>query len=546
MNRMTVILLAALDAVIALGVGVAIPLVPLTAMWGVQSGLTSDWAPFWRAAGDIWLLGHGVDVTVTLDPTLAASFGLDAAAVFTVSIAALGFALLTVLFGVRTGRRAWATPHPVTAVISGVATFAVLSTLVTLSAHVLPVVPSLLQGALLPGAVFALGIGVGLVAAELRHRAGPETAERDATLSWPAASWSPATRALLAAALRSATAAVTLLVAAAAVTLTLLMVFDYARITGLYQSLHPGIVGAAALTLAQLAFVPNAVLWVASWLAGPGFAIGTGSSVDVTQTSLGPLPSVPLFGVLPQGDPGFGLIAVLVPVLCAAVAGVLVRRRLDGMPAPRSASGVVPWGPGRLALVALGSGVVAGVAFGVLTWWSGGAIGPGRLQHAGPDPLLAGAAVAAEVLVGTAIGLAVRWRSEEASESLTLSERRARTSDVAPHASQSATQRAAAQKPVPPTSPAPQTAGVKSAPSAPRTPVVAPSSARPASNGPKASVPGTGSVTEALAWLDELDLGGRRADAAPAAAADDRHREADTEPVPVVRARGRGKGSRRP
>jgi hypothetical protein len=555
MNRITVILLAALDAVIALGVGVAIPLVPLTVMWGVQSGLTSDWEPFWRAASDIWLLGHGVDLTVTLDPQLAASFGLAGSTVFTVTVAALGFALLTAVFGVRTGRRAWATPHPVSAAIAGVVTFGLLAALITLSSHDGPVVPSLLQGASLPAAVFAGGIAVGLIAAELRHRADPtrtdttrmdqaraestsaepargehpEASGRGGRLPWPVAGWSPAARAVAAASLRGGVAAAMLLVAAGSVVLALLMLLNYARVIDLYQSLQPGALGAAALTLAQLAFVPNAVLWTASWLAGPGFALGTGTAVDVTQTTLGPLPAVPLLGALPQNDPGFGLIAVLVPVACAALAGFLLRRRLEHVPAASGLRGV-----GGLALAALGSAIVAGAVFALLAWWSGGALGPGRLAHAGPDPLFVGAVVAAEVLVGTALGLSVRWGAEEASEPPTLLERRARATldaaataprpatpapTVARGADRSVTARAAGARPAPGPRPATQRAAAK------------------------ARVPGTGSVTEALAWLDELGL--ERAGARAPVPTDAAHSEADTEPVPVVRPGARDKRPRR-
>ena len=308
MNRITVSLLAALDAVIALGIGVAIPLVPLTIMWGVQFNLAADWGEFWRVACDIWLLGHGVDVTVTLNAATAVDFGLGGATVFTVGIAALGFALLTALLGSRTGRRAWATPHAVTASVTGVVVFAVLSALITLSAHTGPVVPSLLQGSLLPAGVFALGILIGVAAAETRDRADLASAEHGgrehgtagrASVPWPVSGWSPATRAVLAASLRGAVAASLLVVAVSALVLAVLMAVRYGRIVALYEALQPGGLGAAALTLAQLALLPNAVIWTASWLAGPGFALGTGSSIDPTQTLVGPLPNVPLLGVLP-------------------------------------------------------------------------------------------------------------------------------------------------------------------------------------------------------------------------------------------------------
>ena len=476
MNRITVSLLAALDAVIAVGIGVAIPLVPLTVMWGAQFGLAGDWMSFWRAACDVWLLGNGVDLTFTLDPATAAGFGLSGQTVFTVTIAALGFALLTAVLGSRTGRRAWATEHAITASITGVVVFAALSTLVTLSAHTGPVIPSLLQGALLPAGVFALGIVIGLAAAETRDRADigrrgglgataplgtaplgtapigaapfgaghsgtgrvgtghpgtgrPGTAREPmarASVPWPLDRWSPSARAVLAASLRGGVAASLLMVAVSAVLLTLLMALRYGSIVGLYEALQPGVLGALGLTLAQLAFLPNAVIWTASWLAGPGFALGTGSSIDPMQTLVGPLPNVPLLGALPQGDPAFGLIGVLAPVLCGVVAGVLTRQRLNRMSGLGTlrASRSDDWTAGRLALVVVGTAVFSGAIVGLLAWWSAGAIGPGRLQHVGPNGLFVAGAVALEVLVGTAIGIAVRRQSADDDAPVALRERR--------------------------------------------------------------------------------------------------------------------------
>ena len=71
MNRTLSALFSALEAVIVVGVGLAIPLAPLTVMWGAAYGFAPDWTIFWRLSADVWLLGHGTDLTVTLAPTLA-------------------------------------------------------------------------------------------------------------------------------------------------------------------------------------------------------------------------------------------------------------------------------------------------------------------------------------------------------------------------------------------------------------------------------------------------------------------------------------------
>ncbi|MEO7015730.1 MAG: hypothetical protein ABI130_15735, partial [Leifsonia sp.] len=80
MNRTTVVLLAALEAVVVVAIGLGICLVPLTVLWAVQYHLAADWFVFWRAAADVWLVGHGVNLTVVLDARLGASLGLPGAA----------------------------------------------------------------------------------------------------------------------------------------------------------------------------------------------------------------------------------------------------------------------------------------------------------------------------------------------------------------------------------------------------------------------------------------------------------------------------------
>jgi hypothetical protein len=195
-------------------------------------------------------------------------------------------------------------------------------------------------------------------------------------------------------ALRAGTAATAMIVGVAALVLTLLIFGNYGSIISLYEQLQTGVVGGIALTLGQLAFLPNLVIWLASWLVGPGFAIGTGSSVSPIGTELGPLPGLPLFGVIPSGGFTFGLVGVIVPLLAGFGAAVLLRSR-----GTAAGGGMRP-----LFLTALGIGIVAGIELGLLAWWSSGALGPGRLHDVGPNPWLVGVLAAAEVAVAAAIG----------------------------------------------------------------------------------------------------------------------------------------------
>lgn len=411
MTRTTVALLAALEAVIVAAIGLAIALVPLTILWAAQYQLGADWIVVWRAAADVWLVGHGTNLTVTLDAQTVATLGLPGAAVpFQVTIALLGFAVLTAGLGVRTGSRAAETPFRLTGALSALAAFAAITVVVSLTAGSEVVRPSVWQGILLPPFVYAVGIAAGFGFAALRsgravadvEAAGPARPPLLAALHDRLASLPEAVRSGALSAVRAGSAATAIVIGAASLILALLIFGNYGTIITMYEQLQAGAVGGVVLTLGQLAFLPNLVIWLASWLVGPGFAIGTGSSVSPIGTELGPLPALPLFGVIPPGGFAFGLVGVVVPLLAGFLAAVLLRSR----------SGVrLPEGALPLFLTALGIGIVAGIELGLLAWWSSGALGPGRLHDVGPNPWLVGAIATAEVGVAAVIGLLAGGRA---------------------------------------------------------------------------------------------------------------------------------------
>ena len=393
MNRSLTALFAALEAVLVVGVGIGIPLVPLTVLWAVQYGFAVDWVVFWRASADTWLIGHGVDMQVTLDSVLAASVGAPAETAFPVSIAPLGFALLTLLLALRAGRRVGETRYRTLGALASLGTFVLLSAVITVSALYPLARPSIGQGVVLPSLVFALGFGIGLL--RTARAAGDDAGS--SIKDW-IADWSPSVRALARTALRGGTAAVAAILAVSGVLAALLIAVNYGQVISLYEGLHAGVVGGLALTLGQLAFMPNLVIYTASWLVGPGFAIGSGSSVSPLSTVLGPVPSVPVLGALPTGDLAFGFLGIAVPLVVAFLAAALLRSRLV---TELDVEYPLLW----LGGTALGMGVTAGVLLGLLAAVAGGAAGPGRLAEVGPDALAVGLVAALEVTVGAALGL---------------------------------------------------------------------------------------------------------------------------------------------
>ena len=57
----------------------------------------------------------------------------------------------------------------------------------------------------------------------------------------------------------------------------------YATIAGLYQALGTGVDRGIALTVAELALLPNVVIWAASWLLGPGFMAAAAAMSGAAQ-----------------------------------------------------------------------------------------------------------------------------------------------------------------------------------------------------------------------------------------------------------------------
>lgn len=391
-TRQLTALFAALEAFLVAAIGIAIPLVPLTVLWGVQFGFALDWTAFWRASVCVWLIAHGVDVTLTLDETTAAALALpDAGLPVQLTIAAMGLGLITVLLGVRAGRRIAETNHRLIGEIVALVSFAILSLVLSFSAIHPLTRPSLVQGTILPTLVFGVGLAIGV------RLAGPDF-RHHRLADWVRA-WPPRVHAVVTTALRGGAAAAAGVMLAAAVVLAVAIGTSYARIITLYEGLHTEVLGGLTVTLGQLAFIPNLVVWSASWLVGPGFALGAGSTVSPLATSLGPIPAIPIFGALPAGSSVFGFAGLVVPVaagfLVGALLGPSLRRVVNG---------------GFVAVTAAAMGVVGGGILGLLASFSGGSAGPGRLSQVGPDPVAVGVLAALEIGIAAVIGLATTLR----------------------------------------------------------------------------------------------------------------------------------------
>ena len=155
--------------------------------------------------------------------------------------------------------------------------------------------------------------------------------------------------------------------------------------------------GGLALAVMCLLSVPTLVLWATSVLIGPGFVLGTDTSVDLTGSHLGAVPGFPPLAALPAPGEFSGWVFVLglVPLLAGIVAGF---KTDPPVPGDSDSALLHRLGHGAAA------GAVAGLVVGLAVAVSGGGIGPGRMADAGP-PVLTPLLVAVPVLaMGGALG----------------------------------------------------------------------------------------------------------------------------------------------
>ncbi len=162
MQRLLVVLLAAVDAAIAAAVGLAVILAPLTLLWTVAFG--SGWGVLWPLTGALWQFGHGVPLDIAIPDDALVALGVPTeAAQFTLSLTPLAFLLLTFFLAARSGSRAARSGAGLTGVLSGTVVFSAFAALVALTSGTAIAGTSLLLGILLPAAVYLAGSFAGAV-----------------------------------------------------------------------------------------------------------------------------------------------------------------------------------------------------------------------------------------------------------------------------------------------------------------------------------------------------------------------------------------------
>ncbi len=194
-----------------------------------------------------------------------------------------------------------------------------------------------------------------------------------------------------------------LLLAVSAVVAAIALATHVSDAAALARPAKAGAVGGFGLLVLQAALTPNAVLWTASYVLGPGFALGAGTLVSPTGVHLGDVPGLPMLAALPaSAAPWPVYVLFLVPPAAGVLAGVVMIRRL-----PRTPDLL------RAGLLSLGVALAISLLAGLLAALSGGPVTRGRLGTIGPSFLQAGAAAALEVGVPTIVAaLALTWHRQ--------------------------------------------------------------------------------------------------------------------------------------
>ena len=371
----------------------------MAAVWATNGFGGTEFSSVAAMSAHLWLLIHGVPLD------LSAVFGASAG---TMTLVPLGLSILPLLFCYRSGRRLARASYEgefLIPVLSGSVTYALICSAVYGWASPSPKPLQVLNAALVPLGIVVVGLMWGgyREARSLSRMVGVDTAEQISQMSqysrWAGSyAW---------AVVRAAVVAAVAFVGLGALLLALGILGGWSQVVATYQELHAGPVGDTAVTLLQLGFLPNLVIYAMAWSTGAGFAFGAGTSIGLTSSNAGSLPMLPILGGVPESLGSAGLLGLLVPVAAGAIAGWWFLREgedhLDEWVALK-----VPF---RL-LSALLSSLALGVLTGLLTslaalwlgWISYGSLGVGRFTEVGAEPLSFAGHTALWVGLGVALG----------------------------------------------------------------------------------------------------------------------------------------------
>ena len=335
-------------AIVVTGIGWLVAAALTLAVWAMAAPANGSYAAPLHVAGQLWLAAPHVLLQTPDGP-----FGLSP----------LGFTVLPVASLVLAGR--YAARH----FNAGIWSFVAVAACYPLTA--LTIAWSAAAGALhadlgaaagYPCLIASFGFGAGLLSVRTPHL------DR-----WAAA------------AVRAGVVALAVLVVGAALLASLAVCLRFPDVVRVGDSIGQGGAGDFGLFLIDLALVPNLVVWALGFVAGPGFAIGEGSSVTVTGSVHGALPGLPLMQAVPHSgthSPWFYLVFAI-PLVAGAATVLIIGWSVRGLVDRVAALGT--------AVPAVGAVAGAGAVL------SGGPVAAGAMSAVGPVPWQVALAVLGEL-----------------------------------------------------------------------------------------------------------------------------------------------------
>jgi hypothetical protein len=396
----------AIETAQAAVISALVVIAPFVAVWATAGFQNSAFDSLARLAGQAWLLIHGVPLELADAGSGAAGSGGSGM----LTLVPLGLTLIPFLLAWRAGRRlarASYTDQLWQALLGSFVVYAAFGAATGFVCRTADVVINLWYAMLVPLIPYALGMVIGA-----RREAGSWSR----LIGVDAVAWISHTSqhsrwagSYLASAAKAGFVALASALALACVLLAVDLLIHWNLVVAVYEALDAGALGGAALTIAQLGYLPNLAVFALAWASGSGFAMGVGSQVGPLGTATGPLPSIPVLAAIPAGSLEYGFVALVVPVLAGLLAGWwFLREGENHFDEWLSIKVHARWFTATVSTLALGVlvGAAAGLMSAGLAWLAGGSAGLGRLTDIGPDPLWTAGWVAAEMGIGVVIGYA--------------------------------------------------------------------------------------------------------------------------------------------
>ena len=395
MNRGLSFAISALQALIIAAVTIGLVIAPLTLAWFIEGDGSVDWMVAFRVAAYAFLLACGVPLQFNAGEILGI-----AVPAFTMSTLPLGLTALMAVLIIRIGHRLSAASSIWPAWVGGAVAFGgiglAVSMLSTNEAVVVAEWAPFISPAFFFGGILFLASVLGPRYELFEGANPPEAKERIWVRSQTKAIFSKlhwALASVLSPASRVGIGVVAALLLASSAMIALALGFGWIEVVRLYEAMRVSVLGGVMLTIGQLAILPNLIVYGMSWIAGPGFSIGVGSSVSTLGTQLGPMPALPVFVAIPTAGFDRAILFALIPIVVAFVGTLLARRYTDQMRweyATRFSAA---------AAFAFMAALIASLTAFAIALLASGSFGPGRFSEVGINALLFAGVLFLEVLI---------------------------------------------------------------------------------------------------------------------------------------------------